>query len=1106
MKNNTSQYLIVILLLVPMLMFGQRSQPIPANAEVTHAEKIGTIPPLRTLIPVPAHDAERRKFLKMRRKAPNNFAGRGKRGIENPNALPQGPDRLRQTDFGRSSNNLPIEPLVNIDGITSNSSPNDPTGEIGRDYYMQSVNVTRIAIYDKEGNQINVFDANTLWSSLGFSSAGDPIVMYDQEVNRWIITEFPSGNQLLFAISDDSDPLGGYTAYNFGTPNFPDYPKYSIWNNAYVVTTNEQGAGASPCYFIDRQDILNGENTPTIQRIQLPGVASGPGFQVDAPVDWTGLTPPAADAQPMILSMIDDAWGAPADAIDVYSFDIDFNNSANTTYTVQNIPTSPFDSKPCSATGVGWACIPQLGGGGIDGGPEVIMNMPHYRNFGSHESMILNFITDVDGNNLAGIRWMELRRNAGATDWSIYQEGTFSPDDGLNRFYASMEMDGSGNIGMAYSVSSASTYVGTRFTGRRASDPLGEMTVQEYTAVEGQSTISSGGRFGDYSHMSIDPVNDRTFWFTTEYAGPNGVNTRILAFELRKDTTDIGPSALVTPQSAALLTANETVTIDVKNFGLDTQSVFTVGYILENGAAVTEQVNYQLFPDSTYQHSFATPVDMSTIGDYNFKVFTALGADQAILNDTLRAVVSHLPRFDAGITMIDNLPTFTCESPISTEAVLSNFGTETLTSAIIEISLNGTVVETINWTGNLTSGSNEAIAISLDGFVVGDNFVEITVTNPNGEADQNSANNGRTELLEFVENGEDITLTLQLDNYPSETSWNLTDENGAIVYSGGPYSNAGELIVETWCLPADGCYTFEILDSYGDGICCGAFSGNGNYNVAYASGVQAISSNGQFGGAESNDFCAVFTCALTASYTVLNETGAGGNGGVLITAENGATPYTYSIDGGDSSQYNNLFNNIPAGDYFVQVTDANNCVFNDTVSILNCAIEMMADVQDVTADGATDGSLTIIANGGTPPYTYAINSQSNYQNSPVFDNLGMGNYTIYIKDANGCTLSSEFTVGTITSTETFDNGHLIEVYPNPTDGAVQIKVTGLEGAGVFLPLQVIGADGKLLYESTITRYDGNYIGMVSFVGYPSGVYYVRLVDEKITRLLKVVKR
>ena len=1100
--------LILVVVLSSTWSLAQNSQVIPTEISVTQAEKIGVIPPIRTLIPIGGTSSEKKKIVKGNHKAPNNFAGRGKYVSTVTNAQPQGPDAIRQYGFNRTNGTRIVEPLVNVDGLTSGFSPNDPSGDIGTDHYMQAINSTTLGVFDKEGNFITSFAANTIWSSIGFTSRGDPIILFDQEAGRWLITEFPNGNQLLVAISDDSDPLGGYTAYNFATPNFPDYPKYSVWDNAYVVTTNEEGPANSPAYFIDRAAILAGATTANIQRIVLPGANDGPGFQVDTPVDWSGMTPPQPGANPMILSLSDDAWGSSAvDQIDIYSFEIDFDTVANTVTTVQNLVTTPFDTNPCSATGPGFACMPQLNGEGVDGIPETIMNQAHYRNFGSHEAMVFNFITDVTGGeNLSGIRWIELRRNTGETEWFIYQEGTFAPDDGLDRFMGGIAMDGVGNIALAYNVTSPDMYVGVRFTGRQASDPLGEMTVEEFTLVEGRNSINADGRFGDYAHMSIDPSDDRTFWYTTEYAGGgNGrSNTRIAAFELRKDTIDIGPVALTSPQSNDGLTANEPVEIEIKNLGLDTQSMFTVGYIFENGTAVSEDVNFQLFPDSSYRHTFASTVDMSEIGGYNFTLFTSLAGDEAVLNDTVRVVVNHLPRYDAGITELPELPNFTCEFKVDFQATLTNFGTEPLTSADIMVSLNGVVVDTIAWTGNLEFSDNENVNLRLSGFVNDDNEILVTVANPSGEIDQVMSNDGRLRTLRFIEDGVQVILNLKLDDYPEETTWTLLDGNDIAVFSGGPYQNEGGLVSETWCLDPEDCYIFNIQDAYGDGICCS--EGNGNYEIITDMGIILASSDGTFGSEEDLAFCATFQCALSADFLVSNETGAGGNGAMLISPENGTSPYEISIDGGVSFSSSTLYQGLTAGTYNLVVRDANNCLVEEEVVIKDCVLEILAEIENVTVGGSDDGSVTITVNGGLPPYIYSIDGGNTFQDEPFFNNLPVGNYFITVRDTNECQSNATFVIDMAVNTTSTISGQTIEMMPNPTDGIFRINLTGLERTSAFLPYQMLTADGKLLYQSSITRYDGTYTGLVSLSAYPNGVYYVRLMDKGVSRLLQVVKQ
>ncbi|MBR9919998.1 MAG: T9SS type A sorting domain-containing protein [Bacteroidetes bacterium] len=1077
------------------------------EVSTTYAQYLGTTQPIRDLVPMPLTDHTKKEIAEGNKEAPNNFAGRGKYESNNPLAKPLGPDPTRQTSVSPDKM-FEVEPLVNIEGFSSNfGSPNDPTGDIGTDFYMQAINATTLAVFDKEGNLAAApFAANTIWNSIGFSSAGDPIIMFDQEAQRWIITEFPFGNQLLFAISEDSDPLGSYTAYNFGTPNFPDYPKYGIWSNAYTVTTNEQGPSTLPTYFINRQQMLNGDPSVQVQRITLPGIGSGPGFQVASPVDWSGLTPPADD-NPIIVSMSDDAWsGASDDAIRVHTYEIDWDNSSNTSVSTTTITTSPYDSNPCSVSGPGFSCMPQAGGGGgLDGLPEVIMHQVHYRNFVSYETMVMNFITDVSGgNNLSGIRWVEMRRSGGG-DWELYQEGTWAPDDGLDRYMGAIAMDGNGNIGLAYAVSSEDIFVGLRFTGRRASDPLGEMTVDEYTIVDGSNTISSNGRFGDYAHMSIDPDNDRTFWFTGEYGGGGGTDTRIVAFELGRDTTDIGPNAVISPQSSDDLTAAEIVEIQVTNFGLDTQSVFQVGYIFDNGTPVMEMVNYDLYPDSVYTHTFGPTVDMSVVGDYEFEVFTVLADDEAPLNDTLRVTISKLPRWDAGITNITGLEGTICSDPTSANLMLSNFGTETLTSVTISPVLNGTPLPDINWTGSLAQGETEPVAIDVSGFVSGVNTLEASTSMPNGMTDEDMGNDLFSREFDAISDGVSVFLNLTTDDYPGETTWEIEDDNGTVIYEGGPYGSTNTLFVEEFCLDPEGCYTFTIFDSYGDGICCNY--GLGNYNFTDADGNVLLESTGEFGFFETNDFCASFECMLSADIDITPESAGGAGDGVLmITPMNGSAPYQYSIDGGDTFQGGNTFSGLAADLYDIVIIDASDCVFEVSVTIPACMLSIMVDVTNETSNGAGDGSISISDSGANGPVQYSIDGGNTFQTTPDFGGLTTDSYDVVVQDGIGCTEEITVMVDFETGIENVQYGYIIEMFPNPTEGVFRINVDGLQTVGPWLPIQIYTPDGKLVQATRLVKYDNTFTGLVSLEQYPDGIYLVRFLDEKVNRMLRVIKQ
>jgi len=151
-----------------------------------------------------------------------------------------------------------------------------------------------------------------------------------------------------------------------------------------------------------------------------------------------------------------------------------------------------------------------------------------YRNFGTHETLLGNWVTDVDGTDHGGVRWIELRRAPGGS-WTLHQEGTFAPDE-HHRWMGAIAMDKQGNIALSYSVSSTSLFPAVRYTGRAAGDPLGVMTQGEHSIVESTASNASN-RWGDYANTVVDPEDDCTFWTTNNYVNPNRTwHTRVASF------------------------------------------------------------------------------------------------------------------------------------------------------------------------------------------------------------------------------------------------------------------------------------------------------------------------------------------------------------------------------------------------------------------------------------------------------------------------------------------------------------------------------------------------------------------------------------------------
>ena len=338
--------------------------------------------------------------------------------------------------------------------------------------------------------------------------------------NRWLLSEFSgTGNYICMWISGTSDPIDGYwSLLTKSTPNFPDYPKITLWPDAYYVSTNEAGGPAA--YAVNRQDMLYGVGVISTRRT-APALG-GFGFEALTPSDLEGDRLPPAGAPNYFMRHYDDeAHGpfppAPWDYLQIWEFRADPADwtGSSTFINVLSVQVSEFDSDLCGLTS--FQCFPQPGTAVIlDPLREVIMHRLVYRNFGTHEALIGSFVTDVTGSDLGGVRWFELRRQApGVGAWQLYQEGTYAPDL-INRWMSSITMDGGGNIAMGYNVTSSAVYPGIRRAGRLSTDTLGVFTPIEWVIASGAGSNASF-RYGDYNALTLDPVDDCTFWMTGQY-------------------------------------------------------------------------------------------------------------------------------------------------------------------------------------------------------------------------------------------------------------------------------------------------------------------------------------------------------------------------------------------------------------------------------------------------------------------------------------------------------------------------------------------------------------------------------------------------------------
>ena len=487
-------------------------------------------------------------------------------------ALPKGMDPAAQTFMG--SNYSGKAPLVNFDGQTSPYYPPDCNGAAGPNHFMQTINCV-YAIYSKTGTLVaGPTNLNLLFGSVPGANRndGDPIILYDDQADRWVVTEFSipnsGANYVMMAVSSTNDPTGTWHQYSFQVASMPDYPKFSVWRDGYYMGDNN--SSGNDIYVFEREKMLAGLPAQAVGFNNAWRPSSVDGFMCVPPITNNGTLAPTGTPG-MYIAFNDDALGGGTDQLWLYELTVNWTTVASSTFVrTQQLNVQPFSS----SFGNNWTNIEQKGTSQrVDGIPQVIMNVPQYRNFGDHQTIVCCHTVNVDGVRHAGIRWYELEKTSAS--WSVRQQGTYVPD--LNsRWMGSIAMNGSHEIALGYSVSSTTVYPGILFCGQSAGENAlasGILDVKEDTILVGSYSQTGVERWGDYSQISVDPSDDKTFWYTDQYIGSGGSRkTRIASFKY-----SFAPSVATLPATAVTY-ATATMNGTVNPNGIQTDYHFEYGF------------------------------------------------------------------------------------------------------------------------------------------------------------------------------------------------------------------------------------------------------------------------------------------------------------------------------------------------------------------------------------------------------------------------------------------------------------------------------------------------------------------------------------------------
>jgi len=550
----------------------------------------------------------------------NPGRGEGRKEPKNPDGvLPGGPsvsDPAAQPELLAAS--APTTG-ANFAGLSKNQGgagwPPDPSGDVGRDHYVQAVN-TSIGIYDKLNGALlaaKTFDG--LFSAAGTGTPcdndnqGDPVALYDPFGDRFIVSDFAWSNYSTgpfyqcMAVSKTGDPVAGgwwFYAWKLESGAFlPDYPKLGVWPDGIYLSANvfaSTGSGAFQyvkAMAFDREQIEAGNPNAQAVAFNLPRTIGGVTIFSLLPSNARAVTGPPPAGTPNYFASI---WGTYA--VRTWKFHVDWASPASSTFTgPTNVGVSTFN--------VGPSTVPEADGNALDTLSYRLMMQNQYTNLGGRESLWLTHTVGSGGTqNVGRIRWYEIPVTGGAIS-TPRQQATWGADS-THRFMPSLAVDRNGDMAVGYGVSSATTHPGIRFAGRLAGDPLNQLTQSETALVQGLGyqccTFSDGAtntRWGDYSAMTIDP-DGCTFWYTGEYydAEPTTLAqdnwlTRIGSFTLPGCTTGALTAPSISGFSPASGTAGTTVTITGSNFADASSVTFngsTASFTIDSASQISATV------------------------------------------------------------------------------------------------------------------------------------------------------------------------------------------------------------------------------------------------------------------------------------------------------------------------------------------------------------------------------------------------------------------------------------------------------------------------------------------------------------------------------------
>jgi len=609
--------------------------------------------------------------------------------------------------------------------------PPDTNGDVGLNHFMESVN-TSIGIYTKTtGTKATAFTFNSFWSGAGTGTScdtantGDPIALYDTSGQRWIFMDFSWTDlqngpyYFCFGVSQTSNPLGSYNRYAIRAddalhPWLPDYPKGGVWPDGLYFSANMfdcLNAGCSSATYKEARayafNLQRMEAGQTLGANDMQAKDTSANYFSLMPSNVRGTLPPANTPNYFVSQdQVGYFW-------DVFKFHVDFTTPANSTF------IGPTQVSQASYTTAASSVPEPAPGNNSDSLADRVMFLNQYRNIGGAESLWVQHTTGTASTSTpTGIQWAQINVTGGTINTTPMQQQIFNNGaDGLNRFMGSLAVDKQGNAALGYTASSSSVAPDIRYVGRLAADPLNQLPQAETTLLPSVTRSMQTGncgsgactRWGDYSAMTVDPVDDCTFWYTNMYFPAQGTNwvTRIGSFKfpscgavatLTNTLTSVSssPNPSVFGQAVTF-----TATVALSGTGAGTPTGLAT-FIIDGSTAGTAVLSSGVATFSTSLLSVGShPITVTYGGDANFNGSVGkLTPDQTVNKaDTTAAVASSRNPASAG-----QVVTFTA----TVAAVAPGSGTPT---GVVTFTIDGGAVGTVALSGGTATFATSSLAV-----------------------------------------------------------------------------------------------------------------------------------------------------------------------------------------------------------------------------------------------------------------------------------------------------------------------------------------------------------------------------------------------------------